>query len=277
MSPSAVTRRASSGRVRRSGCRAGSTAPWPRSQATAGSTKLSDRPSRGNAGMQAAPPAARRLLHDGAQQAGAAFVGRRVQGGDRQRLEQAPVQHAGPQHVRRRSLPAAPGAGRAPAGRRAARMPGTRRPAGEHPPGQAAGIRPHVQRSPVARSMNGNSGVAGPGQGVARADLVQEAEGGAVAGQQQVVAVVQPAAERAVEVGPAAPACLRPRLVHRDGDAGLGEAERGRQPGQAGADARGRGSQVPQARSRASATCSATPAGPDPTSPAAAARSSKAA
>ncbi len=59
---------------------------------------------------------------------------------------------------------------------------------------------------------------------------------GVVAGQHQVIAVVDLDPERAVDIGAAAPAGLAGRLVDDDLGAGIAEAQRRREPGEPGAD-----------------------------------------
>ena len=57
-----------------------------------------------------------------------------------------------------------------------------------------------------------------------------------IAGDQQMIAVVDAAAEGRVHIGAAAPARLACRLVQHDGDAGLGEPQACGKPGEAGPD-----------------------------------------
>ncbi len=57
-----------------------------------------------------------------------------------------------------------------------------------------------------------------------------------IAGQHEVIAVVDLDPERAVDIGAAAPAGLAGRLVHDDLGAGIADAQRRREPGQPGAD-----------------------------------------
>src|SRR5439155_12235123 len=57
-----------------------------------------------------------------------------------------------------------------------------------------------------------------------------------VAGQHEVIAVVDLDAERVVDIGAAAPAGLAGRLVHDDVRAGIADAQRRREPGKPGAD-----------------------------------------
>ena len=126
---------------------------------------------------------------------------------------------------------------RRPAGRySAALVPGTRRLAEQQPPRQ--------------RSLVGRQHPALAGRRVdeidratpraahlrARADRVEIGERGAVAGQQQMVAVVDRHAERLVEIGAAAAAGLARGLVHHDVEGPAGERGRRGKPGEPGAD-----------------------------------------
>ena len=67
-------------------------------------------------------------------------------------------------------------------------------------------------------------------------DLRHIGHGGIVAGDHQVIAVVDPAAELGIDVGAAAAAGILRRLVQPHMRALLGEADRRGQPGEAGAD-----------------------------------------
>ena len=71
---------------------------------------------------------------------------------------------------------------------------------------------------------------------VAGADFVDEGEGGFVAGEQEVVAVVHLQIEFTVEVGAAAAAADRSGLMHRDLAAAVGQRQSCGQTGEAGAD-----------------------------------------
>ena len=82
--------------------------------------------------------------------------------------------------------------------------------------GMRPSLKRSVQRSPLARSTNANSAAGRTGQPVLGADAAQIVERGVVAGEQQVIAVVDGHADRGVVVGAAAPAGESGRLVHDD-------------------------------------------------------------
>ena len=68
------------------------------------------------------------------------------------------------------------------------------------------------------------------------ADAAQIVERRAIAGQQQVIAVVDRHAERSIVIGPAAAAGEGGRLVHDHASAARGKPQRRGQAGKAGAD-----------------------------------------
>ncbi len=175
------------------------------------------------------------LLHHRPQAAGRGLVGRGVEGGDGERLDQAAIQlarrhHAGHGVVR-------PGLGQ-PAQRQVVARPGPRHPAAgqQHPPGQPAAVRAHGE---FAVALQVDEAEAGPGrrrQPVAGADQVEIAPDVAVAGQHQVVAVVDHPVQRRLVEGAAAAAGPGRGLVHHRRDAGAGELDRGGEAGQPAAD-----------------------------------------
>ena len=126
--------------------------------------------------------------------------------------------------------------------RRAARnircsdVPGARRLPIEQPPWRAPVVGP--QPPALAGSEIGEieDRGAGAAQTVRRPDPAEIVERGVVAGQQEMVAVVDDEAQSRVEEGPAASSRRLRRLVHDRFNAGLGEAHRRAQAGDARAD-----------------------------------------
>jgi hypothetical protein len=79
-------------------------------------------------------------------------------------------------------------------------------------------------------------GFGGPFDGIEAADRLRIGQRGAVAGEEQVVAVIDRKIERGIVIGPAAPAGGLRGLVHYDPLARCHEPHRGSEPGQARAD-----------------------------------------
>src|SRR5580693_3401588 len=73
-------------------------------------------------------------------------------------------------------------------------------------------------------------------QPVGGADVAQVSERGVVAGEQEMIAVVDGHADRGIVIGAAAAAGKRRGLVHDDAAAVLRQLERGGQTGKTGAD-----------------------------------------
>ncbi len=71
---------------------------------------------------------------------------------------------------------------------------------------------------------------------IGTADIVQKVHGGVIAGQQQMIAVVDGHADRRIVVGTAAAPGERRGLVHDHTIAARGQFERGRKAGKTGAD-----------------------------------------
>ncbi len=106
----------------------------------------------------------------------------------------------------------------------------------EDPPRHAAARGRSTQRSPVARSRKGKAGSAGPVSVSARADRREIGHRRAVALQQQMIAVVDAAAERRIEIRAAASAGLRRCLMENHGNPGIGKPHRCGEPGEPRAD-----------------------------------------
>ena len=89
----------------------------------------------------------------------------------------------------------------------------------------------------MARSANGKVGLARlPRQSVAGADAGEVIERRPIAGQEEVVAVVDDEVERRIVIGPAAPAGGARRLVHDDGSPLVRQPDRGAEARQPRAD-----------------------------------------
>ena len=113
---------------------------------------------------------------------------------------------------------------------RASSVPATRRAATKSHQGNRPALGRTAQRSPLSRSRKDSRASSGP-ISVSAAPLAAEiVHGRVVAGDQQVIAVVDAAAERRVQVGAAAPARLPRRLVQHDGDAGSARRRRAARP-----------------------------------------------
>ncbi len=168
-------------------------------------------------------------------QPGAALVSRRVQRRDGQRLDQPLVQAVMRQQPThrvgrlRRPQPQQP---------HVIGQSGSRHPARwqEHPPGQPPFVRPHRPTLAAAHIDEREHRRGRAGQRMPRSDPVEKRHRRAVARQQQMVAVVDPAAEFTVEIRPATPATRRPGLIDHHRSPGLGEGERRRQACQPATD-----------------------------------------
>ena len=174
-----------------------------------------------------------RALHHRPHQGRQSRVGRGVEAGDGERLQQAAIELGTAQHLRHGC--ARPGEAQARQSEVVAQA-GVRHAAGGQPPGQAAIVRLHRPMLAGGAVEEREERTARPMHAVLGADRAQEAHRGVVAGQQQVVAVVDPHAERAVEIRAAASAGGGARLVEGDGAAGLGRGHGGGQARQPGAD-----------------------------------------
>ena len=104
-----------------------------------------------------------------------------------------------------------------------------------------SGSRPVVRDAsssacPVARSTNGNCAPFGPTKPASVPIDARIGQRVVVAGQQQMIAVVDREIGRAVEIGTAAPAGLLRGLVHANLIAGIGQPHGRRKAGNSGAD-----------------------------------------
>ncbi len=106
----------------------------------------------------------------------------------------------------------------------------------EDPPRKSPAIRPQDPPLPGRHVDKRESRVLGAVDRAARADPLEIVERAAIAGEQQMVAVVETAAELGVEIGTAAPAGMAARLVEPHFSPGGGQGYRGREPGKPGAD-----------------------------------------
>ena len=128
------------------------------------------------------------------------------------------------------------------------RLPGTRRQLSKVQSGRRPGPGRSVQRSPLARSMKGKAGSRACTIELERADGAQIGQRRLVAREEEMVAVVDPAAELLIRIGAAAAAGRVGRLVEDDVATRLRQAHRGREPGEAGADHVGPGLRCHQSR-----------------------------
>ena len=80
--------------------------------------------------------------------------------------------------------------------------------------------------------MKGKAQSGAIGQRTRAADRLDVAQRGVVAGEDEVVAVVDPRADLRIVIGAAAPARLPRRLVEDDAGPGFGREMGGRQPGE---------------------------------------------
>lgn len=172
--------------------------------------------------------------HHGAGEVGRAFLRAGVQGGDQEGLEQAFPERAGAvQHL---VDPLAGMRAQQLAKGEVARRPGAGHAAGgaEDPPGQGTVIRPQPPGVPVAQVGEGEIGRFRPGQPVLRPDGGEIAGHGFIAGQDEMVAVVDHQAELAVAIGAATPPGLRGRFRQLHRQAPPGQRHRRREPGHPG-------------------------------------------
>ena len=166
-----------------------------------------------------------------------------VEGGEQHRMPEPPVEiavagHVGadrtaaslrlaggrPQDPERGEIVPGPAPGDAP--RRA-----------HHPPGQPPGIGAQAPALAGREVCEVEGGLVGTGERVGRrADGLEEAQRVGIAGEQQVVAVVEGQAQGRVVVGAAAPARLLGGLVQNHPGPGLGQGDGRGQAGQAGTD-----------------------------------------
>ena len=109
-------------------------------------------------------------------------------------------------------------------------------PGVEEPPRQSAGARPQAPSLAGAQIQEWKTRRNRSHQLVGGADVREIAHGGSVAGQQQMVAVVDGAIEPGIEIGPAAAAGLAAGLVEDDGMPRPRQRYRHGKAGHAGAD-----------------------------------------
>ena len=175
---------------------------------------VSESPSRGTSGRHAAPPRPSVSTRIRQNSRADARSTRGVQRSDGKRLPQpaekpaAAIQHLGDR--RRRA---------GPAQRQRSEVvsrTGVRDPSGalENPPRHGPSVRPHTPALPGLRVDERKDGILRPLQRVACADPFEIVERPAVSGQQQMVAVVDAAAELVIEIGTAAAAGMR-RLLRK--------------------------------------------------------------
>jgi len=88
---------------------------------------------------------------------------------------------------------------------------------GEDPPGQPAAIGAQGPARAAAKIEKGDARLLGTGERRRRADRLDIGHGVAIAGEQQMIAIVDAAAELLVEIGAAAAARLRARFIERHG------------------------------------------------------------
>ncbi len=93
-----------------------------------------------------------------------------------------------------------------------------------------------VQRSPVAASTNGKTASEGPSREPRAPIRSQIVERRLIAGQKEMIAVVDPASELGIEIGAAASAGMEGGFIQDHGAAGVGERDRGREPGESCTD-----------------------------------------
>ena len=107
----------------------------------------------------------------------------------------------------------------------------------EHPPGDAAlaqAKRPALAGGEIGERESGLARL--PRQSVAGADAGEVIERRPIAGQEEVVAVVDDEVERRIVIGAAAPAGGARRLVHDDGSPLVRQPDRGAKAREPGAD-----------------------------------------
>ena len=182
------------------------------------------------------------LAQHGPQQAGRAGPGRRVQRRDRKRLPEPLEQRpAVPDAVRHRAV----GSGRREPQGGGEVVPGLRvgspPPGAQEPPRQPSAVGPQGPSLPGPDVEERKAGRDGADQSVGGPDVGKVAHGGPVAAQQQVVAVVDQAAEPRVGVRAAAPAGPPAGLVEGDRPPRERQGHRGGEAGEAGADDVGSG------------------------------------
>ena len=177
-----------------------------------------------------------RLADDGTGQFRAAFPGIGVESGEPKRPQEALVERTGAGH-RPANGPVAGGEQEPDEGS----IVGRRRPRHpalpvEHPPGEPPGIdaqRPAITARDVRESEIGRSGT---GESAGGADGIEIGQRGAIAGEQEMIAVVDHDAQCRVMIRPATSSGLAGALVHDDPPPALGETHRRSEAGQTGAD-----------------------------------------
>ena len=212
------------------------TAPWRASRASAGSTSASDRPLRAIIGRQARSPRSRVCRSTRASGRAAATSRRRVHDRGGKRLDEAREDR----RARRGKLRYGCVAPRREEGdeRQIVRRARARGAACrcEDPPRQRPGIGPQrpALAGPVIEKRDRRR--CHLQQRVAAADGVDIGECRVVGAEDDVAAVVDGAVEQRLEIGPAAAAGARRRLVEADAHAGARQAHRRREAGEPGAD-----------------------------------------
>ena len=185
------------------------------------------------AGGGAAPQG---LRQDAPEQPGRRIARAGIQRRHRDRFPQAPeqcarrIEHFGHPRLRRRSaqlqrFEILPG----PSARDAPRFR-------EDPPRQTAPARPHRPALAGGEVDKRDRRFIGPLEGLDRADPLDIRDRRLVSGKQQMVAIVDPAAEFGIEKRAAAPAGVLPRFIEAHGPAPLGEHDCDSEAGHAGPD-----------------------------------------
>ena len=198
--------------------------------------EASRQPLRGDAGTPGRLAAAEDLRHHRPQQLGRPFLGGGVEDGDGEGLPEAAIERPGGVE--------ALGDGRLGAGaeeRQGSEVIGGAAfghpPRGpEDPPRHEAGVGTHGPAPSAPELDEGKGGAGGARQAAGGANLVEIGHHRAVSRKQQVVAVVDRAAEDVVEERAAAPAGMGRRLVKRDPAARFERTHRAGQAGDSGAD-----------------------------------------
>ena len=111
----------------------------------------------------------------------------------------------------------------------------------ENPPAHASGVRPQAPALARRQIDEGKLGVLRPAQAMFGADQFEERQRRMVAGQQEMIAVIDDHADGVIVEGAAAAARLRRGLVHHDICTGVGEPNRSGEAGDTCADHMGDG------------------------------------
>ena len=179
------------------------------------------------------PTAQQRAFHHRPEQRGQRLLRHGVERRDRQRFEQFAIEFRARQHALHAGTLGGflqPGEGKIVG------QFGARHAARQNPPGDAAWAGGDSPALAAADIDEGKHRPPRSAQRVACADGGQILHHRVIAGEQQMIAVIQPHAECLVEIRSAPPTRRRSRLIERGANAGLGEADSRRQPGHARAD-----------------------------------------